>query len=69
MDAMERKLDEAYRYMKPYMDRENAPELIAMCKCCYKWCGKFHHCEKCRSMPCFKNWLGYAYLKWETSGE
>lgn len=69
MERLERKLEEAYQHMKPYMDEGNAPELFAMCKRCGKWCGTSHDYEECRDTPCFKNWLGYSYLRWETSWE
>ncbi len=67
MDKLERKLEEVYQHMKPYMDKENASELFAMCKYCEIWAGDAHDYEDCRNKPCFKNWLGYAYLQWETS--
>ena len=40
-----------------------------MCKHCEKYCGKQHDYEECLDMPCFKCFLGYSYLKWETSYE
>ncbi len=69
MDELERKLEEAYQHMKPYIDKEVSPELLSMCRYCERWVGYAHDYEECRSMPCFRNWLGYAYLKWETSCE
>ncbi len=54
--------------MKPYIDEENAPELFAMCKYCERWARDTHDYDKCRNMPCIKNWLGYTYRKWETVG-
>lgn len=69
MDRVERKLEEAYQHMKPYLNTESAPELFAMCNLCEKWDGKAHDFSGCRNMPCFKCWLGLAYLKWETSYE
>lgn len=67
---LEPKLEEVYQHMKPYMNRtESVPELVAMCQHCERWTGCNHNYEKCRDMPCFKNWLGYAYLEWTTGCE
>ena len=67
---LDRKLEEAYQHMIPYMDKENAPELIAMCENCRFWSSdEKHYYDECRNRPCFINWLGLAYLKWEVSNE
>lgn len=69
MKKLECKLEEAYQHMKPYMGKEETSELLNMCKYCERWVGDTHNYNECRNMPCFINWLGYAYLKWETSWE
>ncbi len=55
--------------MRPYMDRENSPELFEMCTGCEAWCGDTHDYTECEGKACFRNWLAYAYLKWATSWE
>lgn len=66
---VERKLEEAYQHMIPYMDKECAPELFDMCTNCERWMGKGHDYKVCRARPCFINWLGLAYLQWETNAQ
>lgn len=63
---IERKLDEAYKHIKPYIPTE---ELSEMCKSCEAWCGKKHDYSECKDRMCFKCWLALVYLKWETSYE
>ncbi len=69
IEIINRKLEEAYKHIKPYMDRKNCPQLYDMCAYCEKWCGDEHNYKDCENMPCFKNWLAYVYLKWEASFE
>lgn len=64
---MQRKLEESYKHIKPYLDDEEI--LKDMCKHCERYCGKQHDYEECLDMPCFKCFLGYSYLEWETSWE
>ena len=62
-------LEETYRHIKPYLNSKDCcEELHAMCKECDKFCGiKKHDYEKCKDLPCFKNWLGFEYLEWRNS--
>ena len=64
---MQRKIEESYKHIKPYLDEQKI--LKDMCKYCERYCGKQHDYEECLDMPCFKCYLGYEYLKWETSWE
>ena len=67
---VKRKLNEAYSHIKPYMDEpEEVGELHEMCKHCERWSGKEHDYKECEDMMCFKFWLAYEYLCWETSWE
>lgn len=66
-NKMKRKLDESYNHIKPYL--KNQKILKDMCQYCGDYCGEDHDYEECLDMPCFKCFLGYAYLQWETSFE
>ena len=68
-EKVNRRLQEAYEHIKPYMCKENCPQLYDMCAYCEKWYGEEHDYSECEKMPCFKNWLAYEYLTWETSFE
>lgn len=71
MSRVGEKLQEAYKHIKPYMDKEEGSfgELCKMCHYCEKWYGKEHDDSECENMPCFKFWLAYVYLNWGTSWE
>lgn len=60
------KLKEAYIHAKPYIQHG---ELKEMCKNCECWLGKDHDYEECKDKPCFRFWLAFVYLHWETSWE
>ena len=63
-----RKLEEAYAHIKPYIKNES--ELFEMCMTCECWNGKDKHdYDECRNKPCFRFWLAFVYLHWETSWE
>ena len=64
---MLKKLEESYNHVKPYL--KNQKILKDMCGHCERYCGEQHDYEECLNMPCFKCFLGYEYLKWETSWE
>lgn len=65
-EKTKRQLQEVYENHKPYMNSEDCcEELHDMCKNCEKFCGvKKHDYEECKELPCFRNWLGLAYLDW-----
>jgi len=63
----ERKIEESYNHIKPYLKDQKI--LKEMCGHCERYCGKEHDYEECLQMPCFRCYLGYAYLEWETSWE
>lgn len=63
----ERKIEESYNHIKPYLKDQKI--LAEMCGHCERYCGKEHDYEECRNMPCFKCFLGYSYLQWLTSWE
>lgn len=66
---MERKLEETYESIKPYISKRDTPLLIKMCEKCECWMGKEHDYAECRNKPCFKLFLGYEYAKWCDSYE
>lgn len=63
----ERKIEESYNHIKPYLKEQTI--LKDMCSHCARYCGKQHNYEECLDMPCFKCFLGYSYLEWATSWE
>lgn len=63
----ERKIEESYNHMKPYLKDQKI--LNEMCSHCERYCGKEHDYEECLQMPCFRCYLGYAYLHWKTAFE
>lgn len=71
MTKDERNLDETYNHIKYYLNDKDAGESICllheMCNKCEFYCGKEHDYEECRNKPCFKLFLGYEYMCWETS--
>lgn len=64
---MQRKLNDSYIHIGPYLKTQEI--LKDMCKYCEKYCGEHHDYKECLDMPCFKCFLGYSYLEWETSYE
>lgn len=67
-EKVNRKLEQAYVHIKPYM--EDQTELYEMCKNCECWKGKqLHDYDECRNKPCFRFWLGFTYLHWDTAWE
>lgn len=67
MTKIEHKLKESYKHIKMYLDEED--ELKKMCKNCEAWTGNEHDYDGCLKKPCFRFYLAYAYLEWETSWE
>ena len=70
---VKRKLDEAWKNIKPYMNDkqsgETVKDLFKMCQYCEKWDVNGMDYEECRDMPCFQFWLAYEYLDWSASYE
>jgi len=66
-EKVDRKLQEAYDHIKPYMKEQKS--LSELCKQCEGWMGGYHDYEECRDKMCFKCWLAMVYLEWETSYE
>ena len=64
---MERKLEESYNHIKPYLEDQEI--LKDLCSWCERYNGHKHNYEECLDMPCFKCFLGYSYLEWKTSWE
>ena len=64
---MQRKIEYSYTHIKPYLKTQEI--LKDMCGRCERYCGEQHDYEECLDMPCFKCFLGYSYLEWETSWE
>lgn len=64
---VDKKLDEAYMHIKPYI--QNQTTLTELCQSCECWMGKEHDYSECREKPCFRCWLALIYLEWETSYE
>lgn len=64
---IQRKLKESYNHIEPYLNEEK--ELKNMCQYCEVYCGEKHNYEDCLNMTCFKFYLAYSYLEWETSWE
>lgn len=71
MDIVERRLEESYRHIRDYLNRDNVGESVKllheMCDSCECYCGKEHDYEECRNKPCFKLFLGYEYMVWDAS--
>lgn len=61
------KLEESYNHIKPYI--KECPELLTMCSICEKWYGEDHDYDECKGYPCFRFWLAYKYLEWESNYE
>lgn len=67
MKKIDGQIEECRKRMKPYMkDEECTHELREMCKSCETYCGEEHNYDECKNKPCFRFWLGYEYLKWES---
>lgn len=67
--SIQRKLDEAYKHIKPYISETETPILLRMCRRCERWNGDCHDYEECRTEPCFVSFLAYSYLKWAEAEE
>lgn len=65
--GMERRINESYRHIKPYLKQIDI--LKDMCSHCEKYCGEEHDYNECLGTPCFTCYLGYEYLKWQSSYE
>ena len=64
-DGVNRKIDETYDNILPYLDDEETTEsLREMCEGCEGYCGENHDYSECRHKPCFIFWLAYKYLEW-----
>ena len=69
---VERKLNEAYQHIKRHINDSNVgSELRKMCACCECWYPNPEEMDykQCFDKPCFKFWLAYVYLDWETAFE
>lgn len=63
--GVERKINEAYLHIKPYLDDEETTEsLVEMCQNCECYCGEEHNWDECCDKACFRFWLAYIYLEW-----
>ena len=62
-----KKLDEAFNHYKLYFADDLM--LSGMCQSCSNYTGHKHKYETCMDRPCFKFYLGYKYLEWDTSFE
>lgn len=71
MTKVERNLEETYNHIRCYLDDDEAGESVRllhrMCDKCESYCGKGHDYSECREKPCFKLFLGFEYMCWETS--
>ncbi len=64
-DGVNRKINETYDNILPYLDDEETTEsLREMCEGCERYCGENHDYSECRYNPCFIFWLAYEYLEW-----
>lgn len=62
------KLNEVEGHMQNYMDSmEETKELRKMCQNCEGYAGKDHDYYECQNKWCYKFWLAYKYLEWESS--
>lgn len=66
-EKMKKKLEESYNHIKPYLKDQEI--LRDLCSWCERYNGRKHDYEECLDMPCFKCYLGYEYLRWQTSWE
>ena len=64
---MQRKIEESYNHIMNYLKDQKI--LKDMCSHCENYSGEEHDYKECLSMPCFICYLGYEYLKWQTSWE
>lgn len=64
---VEDKLQEYYKKFEGSIPEDK--ELQEMCKNCENWCGEKHDYSECRNKPCFRFFLAYGYLNWETGWE
>lgn len=62
--TMEERLEDSYKHIN-----QHKKELKDMCSRCERYRGKRHNYDECLDMPCFRCFLGYSYLAWETSWE
>lgn len=62
-----KKLEEAYEHIKPYMKED--PLLKELCAQCEKYNGQEHNYEECRNKVCFDIYLAAVYLRWVTAWE
>ena len=69
-DRIERKLEESYKHIKPYLNHKNEVGILhEMCGRCEKYVGNDHDFAECRNEPCFICFLGFEYMCWEDSFE
>lgn len=66
-NTVKRKLAEAEKHILPYIRQEKC--LREMCKRCEQFCGKEHDYSECKNMWCYKFFLAYTYLEWESNYE
>ncbi len=62
-----KKLEEAYEHIKPYMKEDQL--LKELCSQCEKYSGQDHNYEECRNKICFDMYLATTYLLWATAWE
>lgn len=65
----EKLVDALEHFKNHYNKEESSSELYEMCKMCKSWTGADHDYTKCENKSCFKFWLAYVYLKWDTAWE
>ena len=65
--TVKRKLEEAEKHIMPYIKEKEC--LREMCKRCELFRGEEHDYSKCKNMWCYKFFLAYVYLEWESSYE
>ena len=67
-NSIERKLEECYQHILPYIhddDDEEIQILKSMCERCERYNGKEHDYSECRNEPCFICYLGFEYMCWD----
>lgn len=62
-----KKLEEAYEHIEPYMKEDQL--LKELCSRCEEYMGQEHDYEECRNKICFDMYLATVYLLWTTAWE
>ena len=66
-EKVEEKLKESFKNICSRLV-ENT-ELQKMCQTCEAYCGTKHDYSECKEKSCFRFFLAYNYLQWETTWE